>query len=937
MFEKIFNNHQSNLMKKSFLILLVLSSTFLSFSQSNSFKISGTLIAKDVNAPLEFATVYLERVQDSSLVTYTISNKDGKFALENKTSDKNLILFISYIGYKTYRKHIPIDKENINLNIINLEADVNLLNEVVIKSRAPITIKKDTLEFNVKSFKTKKDANIEDVLKLLPGVEVDQDGRIKINGKEVSKVLVDGKPFFGNDPTIATRNLSKDIIEKIQVTDTKTKAQAFVGEEGDKENKTINLSIKKENNKGIFGRIAAGRGTNNRYEFAGMFNHFDNNQRTSVLTGGNNINSSGFSFGEIEKMFGSIGFTGGSSYAINGRSFGGGQGITSSKTGGINYADKYGEKVDVSGSYFYSRSDSDNKSTRNRENILPDTRYFTESKSTSSNSTDSHRVNTELEFKIDSTLFILAKPSFNFSNSKTVSGNSEQSSDIDRILTNESNSSSFVENDAKNFNANLSLTKRFGKNGSFLRLKLNNRINKTETDDFLDSRTQIYKNNPIDSNNPIVTKETIRNQYRDIDNTSNNFSSEIRYKLPLKGKELSLDFSYHYSNNKRNNKKSTFNKNALNQYTVFDTDLSTDFEYQHEKNTPSLRLRYRKDKISTEFTTRYILRTLENRDGLRPIYDIKRRFNNFEFNTYLRYTFSPKSSFNIGYRLNTNPPRLSRLQAFKNITNPLNIVIGNPDLEPSKNHRMYWYFNSFNFQKQASFSSYFSASINENQVISKTTIDEDLLRTTTFENVDGNYRINTDASYSKKITIDSLRTIKFNFNMGMSMNNNINYNNDVKYTSKNRSLSPRFGVEFNWKNLMEFNPNYRIAFAKNKYDLDHFDDEKFITHSIRLNTLNKLQKKLEWRNNIVFNYNSNITAHFQKKAWFWNSTLAYSILKDKGIITLKAYDLLNQNTNARRTVTANYIQDSQSTVLQRYFMLSFSWKFNTLVAKAETF
>ena len=279
-------NHQSTM--KNLIIIALLLCSFTSFSQNKEFKISGTVQAESDKLPLESATVYLERIKDSTLVSYTISDKNGKFSLEDKTTDESLMLYISYVGYKTYSQTIKIDKEEISLEPINLLVDSNALDEVLVKSRAPITIKTDTLEFNVKSFKTKKDANVEDLLKQLPGVEVDDEGKIKVNGKDVNKILVNGKPFFGDDPTITTRNLTKEIIEKVQITDTKTKAEAFTGEEGDKENKTINLTIKEENNKGVFGRVAAGAGTDERYEFAGMLNVFDNDQRISVLAGGNN-------------------------------------------------------------------------------------------------------------------------------------------------------------------------------------------------------------------------------------------------------------------------------------------------------------------------------------------------------------------------------------------------------------------------------------------------------------------------------------------------------------------------------------------------------------------------------------------------------------------------------------------------------------------------
>lgn len=913
---------------KNFFFLLVLSSTIFSFAQSKSFKISGTLMANDINAPLESATVHLERVKDSTVVSFTITDKHGKFTLEDKTYDNSLNLFVSYIGYKTYKQNIALNGNSIDLEKISLETDADVLEEVIIKSRAPITIKKDTLEFNVKSFKTKKDANVEDLLKQLPGVEVDQEGKITVNGKEVNKILVNGKPFFGNDPTITTRNLSKEIIEKIQVTDTKTKAQAFSGEVVNSENKTINLTIKKENNKGVFARVVAGAGTDKRYELAGMFNRFNNDQRISILAGGNNINAPGFSFGEIRQIFG--GGSSGGTYRVRGRSFGGGEGIITSKTSGVNYADKYGEKFEVSGDYFYSGSDSNNKSSRNRENILADTRFFTETNSNSSSSSDNHRFNSDFEIKIDSTLLINIEPSFNFAKTQTISDRNEESRDIDKLLTNESKSSSFVENDAKNFSNELSVTKRYGSKGGYIRVYMNNDINSSESLDFLESSTKIYDENPLDPNNPIVSQEIIRDQFRDGSSKVNNLSTGITYRVPIKSEKVFLDLSYYYVNNKRENELSSFNKDSDGNYTFFDTDLSTDFKYHDERSRPRVKMSYRKDKLYASFNTSYIFRVLKNEDLLRPAFNIKREFENLQYESYFKYNFSDKSSLTADYSLSNDPPQLSQLQAFENITNPLNTVVGNPNLEPSNRHRATLRYRSFDFQKRTGFYSRVRANFNNNQVISKSIIDEDLVRTTTFENVDGNYDLSAIAFFNKKVKLDSIKTLSVGGGISANLNNNVNFNNGVKYSSKIKTLSPRINLVFEWRNVMMIRPEYRLSFTNNSYDLQAFTDEEFVFHSLNLSTATFLPKNLEWRNDISYSYNPNIADGFQKSAWFWNATLAYSVLKEKAIVTLKAYDLLDQNTNARRIATANYIEDSQSTVLQQYFMLSFSWKFNSM-------
>lgn len=903
-----------------------------SFSQNKSFNIIGQIVADNDSIPLESATVYLERPQDSSLVTYTITDKDGMFKISDNTYDSKLNLTVSYIGYQNYLRQIDIDKENINLNTIRLEL-ANNLDEITIKSRAPITIKKDTLEFNVKSFKTKKDANVEDLLKQLPGVEVDEQGQITVNGKPVNKILVNGKPFFGDDPTITTRNLTKEIIDKVQITDTKTKSEAFSGEEGDKENKTINLTIKEENNKGVFGRLSAGAGTDERYEFAGLVNIFDNDQRFSVLAGGNNTNSPGFSFGEIEKMF-SGGSRGGTwvssngSFNINGRSFGGGEGITTSTNVGANYADVLNEEVDLNGDYFYSSSRSDNETIIERENILPDTRYFTNSNSSSSNDTDSHAMNLQFEIETDTTFQINIQPSFQITKSITDFRNSEVTLDENMVSTNSSDLNSYVRRSGKNFRNDLSMVKRYGTGGGFIRWNFDTEFNDNHSDDFLESQT-IF----IDENQNII-----RDQYSDDNEEFRSLYTELSYRLPLISKTFFLDLRYGFRNEVRENIRSTydFNENT-NDYTDFNLPLSTDFDYTNRRTTPKVELTYRKDDWSISGEVGYVFRTLDNKDALRPELDLEQKFEALELNSRFYYKFSPKASINLGYNLNNQPPQIFQLRPFQDVSNPLNIITGNPNLKPSNNHSLWLSFNNFDFQKRTGFFGYFNGSIINDQIVSKSEVDpETLIRQTTFTNVDGTYRANGSTSYSKTVKLDSVQSLRFRVGMWANLNRNINFNNGIQYSSLNTSLTPNARLTYTWDKVAEIEPNYRVSYASNKFDIDRFQDQEFISHTLGIRTATFVPKNLEWRNDINFNYNPNIAAGFQKSAWFWNTTLAYSIIPDKAILTLKVYDLLDQNTNARRTANENYIQDIQSTVLQQYFMLSFSWKFNTLGSKGET-
>ncbi|HLW31523.1 MAG TPA: outer membrane beta-barrel protein [Aequorivita sp.] len=900
-------------------------------SYSQNFKVSGTLIDEETQNPLEAATVFMETVQDSTLITYTITDRNGKFVLHGNTSVKKTRVNISFVGYRSFQKEIDLNRPVQDLGNIPIAVSVASLDEVVVKSRAPITIKKDTLEFNVASFRTKKDATIEDLLKELPGVEVDEDGKIKVNGKEVSKILVNGKPFFGNDPTIATRNLTKEIIEKVQVVDTKTKSEAFTGEEGDKESKTINLTIKEENNKGIFGRIAAGGGTDKRFEYAGLFNYFDNDTRLSVLGGGNNTNSPGFSFGEIQKMFGggqSVSMTSSGAFSIDGRSFGYGEGIINSRIAGANYADVIKKKTDVTADYFYSGSNSYSDSKTERENILPDRRYFTESQNSSDSETDSHSVNLGFDIKIDSTFLINIKPSLSYNELKSNRKNESASLDESGLLTNSASTDSYNETDSRMFKNVLDVTKKYGSGGGFARINFTNEWNNTGGENYLYSETQLFGDIP---------SEELRDQFSDSEKKHTNYYTRFTYRLPLLAKKLYLDLKYTYGYNQTLNTKSVFDYDEISQhYSLFNTDLSTDYTFSDVRSTPLASIVYTSKNASLDVGAGYVFRKLQGTDALRPELKVDNRFEALEMYARGNISFSSSARLYTGYTLRNEAPRIEQLLPNTDVSDPLNITTGNPDLKPINSHSIYMNFNNYDFQKGTGYYAYLNANIDENAVVPTTVIDNNNVRYTTYTNVNGKYNISGNISTNRKFKLDSLISLSPRIGVWSSYYQDVNFSNGIEYKSHNFSMNPNVNLTLSWQKVFDIRVGYSVGIGKNSFEDNLFEDQKYLRHSVNLGTSLFVPKNFEWRNDIKFSYNPDISEGFQKSAWFWNSTLAYSMMKDKGTVTLKVYDLLNQNTNARRYSSENYIQDSESTVLQQYFMLSFSYKFNTLGSKGES-
>ncbi|WP_420570924.1 outer membrane beta-barrel protein [Kordia sp.] len=881
-------------MKRCILILYLLLVATTAIAQSISYEIKGSVSGVMDSIPLESATVYLQNRKDKSMIKYTTSNQKGEFSLSGTTVHKDAILFISYVGSKTYSKNISLQSK-IDLKPIYLE-NSSMLDVVMIESKSPVTIKQDTLEFDPGSFKTKRNASVEDFIKKLPGAQVDADGNITVNGKRVDKILVNGKPFFANDPTMATQNLTKEIIEKLQIVDSKTNSEAFTGELGDSDSKTINLVIKEENNKGSFGKLSTGIGDNDRYDISGNYNKFNNDRNISLIGNGNNINAPNVGFGT--------------------------KGIRTSRRVGVAYGDDYGENNSLSVNYVYSDSELENRRLQSTEYIVPEAPYFSNVSSRSITEDRSHVVDLEYQAMIDSTFHVDLVSNFIYlPGESNFQSTSETFDEFEELINTSSVNSNTIQNQ-KEFRNALNLTKKIGRKGAFIKVTLNQATNDLESDDFTMSEL-LFLNT--------TTDDVLRNQFTDTDNFSNRFDTKITFRLPILAKKFFIDFKYSNFSQKQESDKSIFDFDISQQaYSVFNTDLSSDFIYRNNASIPSVKFNYRNKKIHAFLNFDYAFRTLQNQDRLRPEFDIKRRFEIFTYAGGFRYRFNRRSIINTGIRLRNMIPSLSQLQTFTNVSNPLNIIRGNPDLKPQNRYSFHIDFRTNNFKKGFGLYSKFKADFDNNRVVSKFTINEDLVRETTYVNVDGNYNYSSYFNLYKNIKFDKLRAMRINFNGSVSTAKRINFNNDVRYDIKNVSYMPSLGFDFEWEKAFDFNANYLWNYSLTNYSLDGFTDEEIITHELNLYTEVQISDRLTWENKVRYIYNPNIAAGFDKYAWSWNSALSYSLLDDRASISLRVYDLLDQNIDTRRIVNTDFIQDSQSLVLQRFFMLTFDWKFNSL-------
>lgn len=915
---------------RKFLCLVFFINISFAFAQM-SFKVNGIVKDSLSKTPLISSTVYLERIKDSTMVSYSITDQNGYFEIEDFSKDNILNLNISYTGMQTYTKKIYVNQSPINLGTIFLKPSADLLDEVTVSAnRSPIVFKKDTLEFNASSFKTRDGANLEDLIKKLPGLKVDAAGNITVNGKPVQRILVNGKSFFGDDPKIATKNLPKSIIDKIQVVDTKTKEQEFTGEEGDQESKTINITIDEDKNKGFFSRLTLSGGTDNRYAMSGIANYFKDKTRISVIAGSNNINSPGFSFDEVYDMMGnvrSISRRSDGSFGFNGVNFGGNSGITKSETIGVSYADEWSDKQDIESNYFYGGNKTRNRTSTRRENILPDRTFFSNSENSSLNRSDSHRASANYSFKPDTLTRISISPNINISKGENESNSISESTNSNGALINSLNTENLSEFDNSNFSNNLSFSKRLKTKGAFISMLFRNTNNRSENNSLFNSSREIFGDNPnTEIQNQNIQSETKRDEY----NISGNYRNVITDKL-------FYSIRYEYATESEDSERIVFDFDENSgEFSILNEDLSNAFNLKSEKHIPKLGLSYRTDTISFNLNAG-LNRTELKTDNLIQDITFKNEFNILAYDGYFSYQFKNKARLSSWFRNSTQIPGVNQLQPVRIQTDPLNIVEGNPNLDASVVHNFSLSYNKYDYKSQSGYGIYSYFTYNQDQVVPVVFTDEDLVRTTTYTNLSGgqsiylNFYVNKSLKKSKNQ--NDRETISLGGDLNFNYNKNLGFSNEQNFRSEAYRISPSINFNYEIEDLLSIEPFLGLTYNHTGYNLQQNRNEEFVNYDFGLSTTTYWPKNVVLGNDITFNKLGNISSDFDSTFLLWNLSLGYTFAKERAIVKLKAYDLLDQNINTRRQTGDDFIQDTDQLILQRYFMLSFTYKFSKFGGK----
>lgn len=917
-------------------VFLLLTSVTTAIAQS---QLRGNVIDSTTRKPLMEATVSLLSVRDSSVVNFMITNGEGEFSF-NKVSAGTYRLLVSYVGYRNKSKRISVtaDKPTIQVGTFDLVTQAVNLNEVVVKQEGPpITIKQDTVEFNAGSFKTEPNAMVENMLKKLPGVEVDRDGTIKAQGQEVKKVLVDGKPFFGNDPKMATRNLPADIIDKVQLFDQQSDQAQFSGIDDGDRNKTINLVTKKDKRKGYFGQQSIGAGPNQanddiRYAARLNLNRFNGTRQISLIGQANNVNQQGFTGQSIFGGGAGLGanFGGGGLIMSGGRGGGGGgfggnsNAITRTLAGGLNYRDEWGKKADLSASYFLNDLNTLTDQQSRRQYALPDTSYQVRQNSTSRNQTTSHRFNMRFNYRIDSMTTLRLEPGFTMQNSSYQSTNQSQTSTSDDIgtggfadstqLINTSNTRYRSTGSGISGNNNALLMRKFNRKGRTLSLNWNIALNNQHTDGYNQSINEFFgetggRNQNINQRNEQTSKS--------VTNTVN-----LAYTEPL-SLSKTLEFHYNYSNNRNTSNRTVNNYDeATGNYTVLNPTLSNNFVNIYQTNRVGSTLQTKRLKYSYSVGFDVQQATLRS-DNQTTDTELRKNFTNLLPNAMFTYTFAKNRTLRFNYRSRTHAPSVSQLQPVPDNTNPLNIRLGNPNLKQEFTNTVSLNYNNF---QQTNFRSVFAmlnASQTNNKIVNSSTFNNQGAQTTQPVNTNGFYNVNGFLALGRRI-----QPLKANVNL----TSNVNFNRGVSLVnsqtnrSQNWTLSQGARINSNFDEKLEFGLSGNISYQTAIYSLQSSQNTEFFNKSISGDLYYQLPFRLVVTTDITYNNYSGKSAGSVQNFALWNVALTRQFFKTKqGELRLQVYDLLNQNRSVNRNVTETYTEETTSQVLNRFFMLSFTY------------
>lgn len=917
------------IMRKITLFLAILCVLIFSSSQAQQPALKGSVTDTMLKQNLAHALITLLRVKDSTLYKFTRTDAQGNFEIKNLSPGKFKVV-VTYPAYADYVDDITVtDKPLVEMGNVRLTTKVHILEDVVVRQQiAAIRMKGDTMEYKADSFKVRPGASVEEMLRKVPGFQVDKDGKITAQGEKIEKVLVDGEEFFGDDPTVATKNLDAAAIDKFQVFDKKSDQATFTGIDDGSKTKTLNLKLKEDRKRGVFGKLEAAGGPDDKWNNSLMANAFKGKRRLSFYGIMSSTGKTGLSWDESSKYGDNspqtfmmddgntaIGF---SSYDDFSNTYG--QGIPKSWSAGINYGNKFSEdRKNLNGSYKYGKIITEGTGTTVSQSILPDTLFFNKQSSTSYTDKYRNTLSGTYDWAFDSSFSAKLTLRAYKGNTQTRSLFTSEALNAFGNPVNRSNRVTSSAADDQSVNASLILRKKFKKAGRTLSLNIDQRYVETNTGGFL-----YALNNYYDKSSTIFRSDTT-DQEKINGSLNKALTSKLAYTDALT-KSLTIEVSYGLGKTNTESRLLSYDKNASGKYANLNKTFSNDYAYDVLTNSAGTVLRYNSKKYSI-FGGGDIARADIAQKDLIKDSTVRYAYNNFFPRAGFTYKFNSTKRISINYNGNTRQPSIQQLQPVADNSNPLNVQIGNPNLKQEFTHNIYANYNDYKVLKERGINMSASYSITNNAIRNSTVTDSIGRTRYQYINLNGNYNYRARIGYSQKLP----KLWGININTGYSFYENVSsgYLNGLLNESHSGNHSISLGFSKYKENKFDIyignSFTYNTASSTIRHDVnnDYWSMNTYMGLNIQLPGKFEIAQSVSAsfrQRTEVFKTNNNVVT--------WDAYLAKKLFKDKkSEVRVSAFDILDQNKGVNRNTGSTTVTETTFETLHRYFLVSFIWNF----------
>ena len=905
-------------------IILPLTMSAGLYGQSNH-NLKGVVIDTLKNEAIEFATISLIPKGETSVLKYALTDVKGSFEISS-VPEGVYNMRVEYIGYKPVIREITIARQrSVDLGKIGMIEDVTSFEAVTVTAMGnPITVKKDTIEFNAASFKTTENDMLEDLLKKLPGIEVDSEGNITANGKAIPKIMIDGKTFFLNDPQLATKNLPAKIVDKVRVVERRSEQAQFTGIDDGNDETVIDLSIRPGMMNGWFGNMTGGYGTDDRYQALGTAGRFSSSTQLMFIGNSNNTNNRAFTdmAGSMMRGMGGGGMgggMGGGNIRVGGALMNlGGSGITTSWMLGANGSyETDNKKLRMGGSYSFGNSDNVSEGVGTRRTFLADSTFVYDQNTRNTSISDNHSASLEFDWKLSEKTSILFRPRISITK-----GESESTSAYNTIGflggadISGGDSRTYRTNDGQNLSGDLLFRQRLNKPGRTFSINLTYSYSNSEGYGHNESET--YVNDLIAGTTDI---NTINQKYNTLDK-SYSMGTRASYTEPLGG-NFFLELAYRYNHSKSESTKEAFNFDGIGGWNIRDDDYSTDFTNTFITQQAEVNLRKNGEKLSYTVGMNAMPSRTKSIGGVQ---DIDRNVVNYSPIARIEYRFNETSNLRVNYRGNTRQPTINQLQPVPDNSNPLQIPIGNPDLLPSFTQSLSFDYRNTNRSTFRSLNASIGGNYTINSIVNKMWYEDGGVQYTQPINEDGGvYSLDGRLMYNTPIAKSKFFVMN---NTSVDFNNGVSYSNALRNKTQTLSFSERLNVTYRGSKL-EIGVGGRFRYNKSWYSINTTTKPSTWNNSAELSFNWTLPAGINLESNLNHTYYIGYGTGYNDPSTVWNASATKLLFKNMATLSLRVFDILKDARSVNMNQTDNYLQETRNTILGQYVMLSFTYRFGT--------